>query len=330
MTRVSAPSRLHFGLFHVPPGGTPGDEESGTEVRCFGGVGLMIEQPGTVVTVQRSAGWQVEGMLASRAQLFAQRFMATLPTQDHGGFQILIERCPPEHVGLGVGTQLGLTIARALAVEVGLSTLTAVDLAKRIGRGERSAVGVHGFDHGGLIIEAGKRPHEPVSPLLHAETLPASWRVVIAIPPASSRWHGERERTAFEHVPPRDDIAHGERLMRLALQELKPAANRGDHATFSEVLHEFNRLAGEPFTAAQGGTYATPEVASLVAFLRSHGVPGAGQSSWGPAVFGIVESDVEASLLLSRLRSHRPEVQAFASRVNASGAHHHSVAPVGH
>ena len=56
MTRVTAPSRLHFGLFHVPAAGLthwPGpDDEPGLPVRSFGGVGLMIDRPGVVVTVR--------------------------------------------------------------------------------------------------------------------------------------------------------------------------------------------------------------------------------------------------------------------------------------
>src|SRR5262249_51396598 len=70
MIRVVAPSRLHFGLFRVP---VTGEAEVGA--RAFGGVGLMIEQPGVVVDVRTADSWQFEGTLASRAQVFATRFM---------------------------------------------------------------------------------------------------------------------------------------------------------------------------------------------------------------------------------------------------------------
>ena len=74
MIRVVAPSRLHFGLFRVPTASQP---EVGA--RAFGGVGLMVELPGVVVTVRPADSWQFEGMLASRAQVFATRFMLSLP-----------------------------------------------------------------------------------------------------------------------------------------------------------------------------------------------------------------------------------------------------------
>ena len=120
MIRVVAPSRLHFGLFHVPAAGEaqPGE-------RAFGGVGLMIDSPGVVVvTAQPADSWQFEGPLASRAQAFAMRFAQSLPEADRRPFQVLVERCPAEHTGLGVGTQLGLAVAKALAVAIGRRAIT--------------------------------------------------------------------------------------------------------------------------------------------------------------------------------------------------------------
>ena len=316
MTRIVAPARLHFGLFHVPTG-----EPTGLQghVRHFGGVGLMIEQPGTVVTVRPAASWQVEGTLASRAQVFAQRFLASLPEVTGHAFQILVERCPPEHVGLGVGTQLGLAVTKALAIELGMPSLSAAALAPRIGRGERSAVGIHGFDRGGLILEAGKLPNEAVSPLLQCVTLPESWRVVLAIPPTATGWHGDRERSAFARM--RDEpTMRGEQLRSLATHDLLPAAMAADLSAFGDAVHEFNRLAGEPFAADQGGIYASPAIAELIREMAALGVKGVGQSSWGPTVFGFTASDAEARAIVVQLRGTHPKLQVFATRPSPSGA----------
>jgi predicted sugar kinase len=69
-----------------------------------------------------------------------------------------------------------------------------------------------------------------------------------------------------------------------------PALAEQDLTVFGEALHEFNARAGEWFAAAQGGRYATEEVAALVRWLRGQGVRGVGQSSWGPTVFAVVEA----------------------------------------
>ena len=67
-----------------------------------------------------------------------------------------------------------------------------MEIARRVGRGERSAVGVHGFDRGELVVEGGKRPGEDVSPVLARLELPTAWRVVLFTPGARDHWHGGR------------------------------------------------------------------------------------------------------------------------------------------
>lgn len=305
MTRVTAPCRLHFGLLRVPPA----DEPAGTG-RSFGGIGLMIDRPGVVVTVRPSDTWRFEGVLASRAQVFAHRFVATLPEADRRPFHVLVEQCPAEHTGLGVGTQLGLAVGRAVAEEVGLGSLPVADLAARVGRGERSAVGVHGFERGGLIVEPGKRPGEAVSPLLTRLHLPEEWRVVVFRPNRAGEWHGPREREAFRTAGAPSPT---EALCRIALLGMLPAAVAGDLDAFGEAVWEFNRRAGEPFAASQGGPYASGEAGALIDALRSRGVRGAGQSSWGPAVFAVVGSDAEAGLLVHALRGRSGGVIARVS-----------------
>jgi beta-RFAP synthase len=304
MTRVVAPSRLHFGLFHVPAGGAhrPGE-------RAFGGVGLMIDTPGVVVTAKPAEAWRFEGPLASRAQAFAMRFAQSFPEAERRPFQVLVEQCPAEHTGLGVGTQLALAVAKALAVPTGHGDESSVELAARVGRGERSAVGVHGFDRGGLLVETGKLPGEDVSPVVAHVRLPAAWRVVLFTPPVTAEWHGRREREAFARATGGDPGA----LRRLAETEILPAAAAGDLDAFGEAVHEFNRRAGAPFAAAQGGPYASPAAAELIAELRLAGIRGVGQSSWGPTVLAVVADHDTALSLVLRYRSQMPVTVARVS-----------------
>jgi beta-RFAP synthase len=221
-----------------------------------------------------------------------------------------VERCPAEHTGLGVGTQLGLAVAKALAVACGEPGLTPTELAARVGRGERSAIGVYGFDRGGLLVDAGKLPSETLSPLLAQVALPDEWRVVFFTPPGESRWHGDHERRAFATATAGDPEA----LRKLAEDAIIPAARRGDIDAFGEAVYAFNRKAGEPFAAAQGGVYASREIAQLIDDIRACGVRGVGQSSWGPTVFAIMGDDDTALSLVLRFRSRLP---AFVTRISA-------------
>lgn len=289
---ITAPSRLHFGLFGVPGSDAEPGAAAAVSQRRFGGVGLMLERPGVKLSAQPAREWAACGAGALRALGFAQRFTATLPQERQRPFAIVVEQCPPEHAGLGTGTQLGLTVGRALAVLSGLEHEDAAALAGRVGRGLRSSLGIHGFQHGGFLVEAGKTARDTVAPLVARHDFPEEWRVLLVIPRGLHGEHGSREIEAFaKRTATNHDAARTDALCRLTLLGMLPALLQGNLADFGEAVHEFNRKAGEWFAAWQGGVYSHPRVAELIAGLRREGVRGVGQSSWGPAVFAIGEED---------------------------------------
>jgi beta-RFAP synthase len=306
MIRVRAGARLHFGLLSLPAEGEVHWPDrhgvAALPARRFGGVGLMVEAPGVELTAAPATAWSAEGPLAERALAFARRFNEGLPAALPPR-RLIVASAPVEHSGLGTGTQLGLAVARALAVAAGRDDLDAVALARRVGRGRRSALGVHGFAHGGFLVEAGKREPEDIAPLVARLPFPDSWRVVLAVLPAPEGVHGEREQQAFVRLRTRPaGFAAADSLCRLVLLGMLPALAEQDLEAFGEALYDFNARVGEMFAAAQGGTYASPAVAEVVAFLRREGVRAVGQSSWGPAVFAIVADQDWADDLAARLR----------------------------
>ena len=68
--------------------------------------------------------------------------------------------------------------------------------------------------------------------------------------------------------------------------------------------HIYGYRAGECFALAQGGPFASPEIAKLVNAVRDLGYTGVGQSSWGPTVFVVTSDERSASSLVSRLQQH--------------------------
>jgi beta-RFAP synthase len=305
MIRVTAPARLHLGLLN--PGGTPGElwpDRHGTPAvpaRTFGGAGLMVREPALRLAVAPAGEWSAEGPLAERALAFARRFAATLPGDAVRPCRLVVEQAPPEHVGLGTGTQLGLAVAAALAAAHGISA-PVPELAARVGRGLRSGVGAHGFERGGFLVDAGKRGPEAVAPLVARLPVPEAWRLVLAVPPGGEGLHGPAEREAFRLLPGRPaDPARADTLCRLVLLGLLPALAQGDLEAFGEAVHDFNARAGEAFAPVQGGTYSGPAVAAVVEFVRRQGVRGVGQSSWGPTVFAAVPDEGRARDLAERL-----------------------------
>src|SRR5262249_22007345 len=169
----------------------------------------------------------------------------------------------------------------------------------------RSGLGVHGFTHGGFLVDGGKRAADGVAPLVARLAFPEEWRVVVVLPPWGRGRHGADEGAAFRalHARPAGPEAT-DRPCRLALLGMLPALAERDAEAFGEALFEFNALAGQLFAPVQGGTYADARVEELVAYCRRQGVRGVGQSSWGPAVFAVAADATRADHLAGRVFGH--------------------------
>jgi beta-RFAP synthase len=305
---VESPARLHFGLLDL----------RGALGRRFGGIGAAAPGVGVRVVVSLADSLQAEGPHADRATEFARRFLAfhRLP----GGARILVDRAIPAHSGLGSGTQLALSVARALAELHGV-TATPADLARAVGRAQRSAVGTWTFAGGGFVVEGGRLPSDDrPGPLVARLPVPASWRCVLAVPEARAGMSGAAEHRAFAELPPPDEH-EVERVSYLVLMAMLPALADGDLASFGSALTEVQEINGRWFSAAQGGMFAPGAPAEIIRLMRDSGAPGVGQSSWGPAVYAVVDGDAAAAALATRVRdAHGAMTTIFSGRFPSTGA----------
>jgi beta-RFAP synthase len=292
--KVTAASRLHFGMFSF---GRAGE-------RQFGGVGAMIDRPGLALTVAPAAEFEVVGALAERTRDAVVRTAKGLGLLGTPACRVEVLHAPPDHVGLGTGTQLGLAVAAGLAAWLGREPLAADELARVSGRGERSAIGTHGFVSGGLLVEAGKYPGEALSPLVSRVELPSHWRFVLCCPQNIRGLSGDAERKAFDQLPPVPRETTTE-LTREVLLELLPAAIEGRFEEFGSSLYRYGHRAGLCFAAEQGGPFADQRSAALVESIRRRGAAGVGQSSWGPTIFALLPGQVEAEQFVADLRKDK-------------------------
>jgi beta-ribofuranosylaminobenzene 5'-phosphate synthase len=314
---IRTPARLHVGMlsFGVP------------DIRAYGGVGVMIDRPGVHLRMTRGPSatgdrFTATGPLADRAAGFARSCAEAWRLDDDAAGTIEMLEVPESHAGLGSGTQLGLAVAAGMrqlfchsatpAVPGAIrrfGTSDVVELARAVGRGRRSCVGVYGFSGGGLIIEGGRfvptdRGREddatrPFSPLLARVHLPEAWRCVVFGMRSEAGLHGDAEKQAFASLPPVPCEISAE-LSRIALMELWPAAVEGRFAAFSDALLRYGLLAGKPFEQASSVLPYAKTMADLIETLQDWGVRGCGQSSWGPTVMACCESAADADSLIER------------------------------
>ena len=284
--RVEAPARVHMGMLDV----------AGDGARRFGGLGVALSRPAAVVEASPSDDVTAEGQDAERALAVARRCQEALGLA--GGARVRVLEAIPAHVGLGSGTKLALAVTTAIAALAG-ETPEPRAIARAAGRGARSAVGLWTFVLGGLVVEGGVRPGiDQPAPLLARHPLPDEWRCVLAIPRAEPGLSGRAEEEAFTQLRPDSDRAA--LIAQLVLTSLLPGLAEGDLTEFGAALTRVQRLVGESFASVQGGVFH-PRSGPLVDALLRLGAAGAGQSSWGPAVYGVVGGEQEGLELARRM-----------------------------
>lgn len=289
--QIIAASRLHFGLL------APASSDS----RRFGGVGVMVEHPSVQLTACSQEHFSVEGVAAERVREFAKLWAAHHGLDSLPKCRVHVESLAKMHSGLGIGTQLGLSVARALCELHGQLPTTPAELARSVGRGQRSAVGTYGFFYGGLIAEPGKQATDSLAPLELRLDLPAGWRWVLVCPRDGGGLHGDQEQRAFAEL---QQSAHENAagLSRELHDHLLPAARQCDYLEFSDSVYRFGYQSGMCFASVQGGAYNGARLQQIVKTIRSLGIRGVGQSSWGPTIFALCPDESTAQKLVDQLK----------------------------
>jgi beta-ribofuranosylaminobenzene 5'-phosphate synthase len=288
---VEAPARLHLGLIDL----------RGDLGRRFGGLGAALGAPSILLEARPAPELSAAGHEADRLLLYARRFV-----EHHGiagGAVLRLHRAIPAHAGLGSGTQLALATAAALATIFDRPT-EATALAAATRRGERSAIGMWSFAEGGFIVEGGRRigGTQP-APLLLRQDMPAEWRCLVVVPDVARGLSGAAEEEAFRTLPP-PPAEVAERIAHRILMLVLPALVEKDLVAFGRGLTEVQQLVGEMFRPVQGARFAHRVVGEIVEELLASGAAGAGQSSWGPAVFGLFGNEESAARAALRMKGH--------------------------
>ena len=285
---VTTGSRLHFGPLSVgaPAGGR------------FGGVGVMIAAPRTVLTARTAAVDRVcgEGPLVSRVDRLMQTVRQSQGLGDQPACELQITETIPAHAGFGSGTQLGLAVATAMSRVADESEISLKTLAMRVQRGRRSAIGLYGFQQGGFLVDGGRFEANQIGTLVTRVEFPSDWRFVLAAPKKGVGLSGEAEQSAFGKQPPMP-VALTAELCRIVLMDWLPATIDADFDRCSEAMYTFGYAVGEFFLPAQGGVFASPRMAEWVETLQCRGLRGVAQTSWGPTVAALCDSEAKARQL---------------------------------
>lgn len=286
--RVTAGARLHFGFRNL----------STERERLYGSIGVALDRPQMVVEAERAPEVHCPADLAPAVA-------RAVEILDVPGASIAVEESLPRHVGLGSGTQLALAtyvaIARAYDREADVRAA-----APELGRAGRSGVGVAGFEQGGFVVDDGHpaaqfTPDRPARGEWTAPSvdvrhpLPTDWRFVLALPDCPRGRSGDEEDASMRSVVERADPQIAEEIEGVLDRRLVPAIHSGDREAFGRAVAEIDRLNGCWYAGEQGGVYRPPVGPIVESLTECDAVSGAGQSSWGPAVYGVTDAEGTAA-----------------------------------
>jgi len=287
---VSTPSRLHFGIVDM----------RGDLGRLHGSVGVSIAKPRLVLEAEKAEGVEVKGLDPAGAGETINKIQQFYGSE--GGIRVATRERIPPHQGFGSGTQVALALASAYA-KLYQFNVDPKELAIALGRSRVSGIGTHGFMSGGFIVDGGrpKKNPETMPPLVFRCDVPEDWRFIVCIPDLGEGFSGELERSAFKRLkpPPADRVSLAARLVLL---KMIPAIIERDIEAFGSAMTELDRVFGGYWGEVQHGTYSHPFIEECVEKLLANGAWGAGQSSWGPALYGLVRAGEEEARVLKAMR----------------------------
>ncbi|WP_048206134.1 beta-ribofuranosylaminobenzene 5'-phosphate synthase [Methanococcoides methylutens] len=314
MIKIRSPSRLHLSLIDM-------NAELG---RVDGGAGITLDYPNITLTAEKTDGIEVTGGSALSERVYAAA-EALLPEGE--GISVHVEEDMPPHVGLGSGTQIALSAAAAVneLYDLGMSV---TELAIKVGRGGTSGIGVASFESGGFIVDCGHKFSEKGSfspssasradpaPVVFRHDFP-EWGIILALPDSKGA-HDAQEVDIFKKECP-IPLQEVQEISHVVLMQMMPAIIEGDIENFGMALNHLQMVGFKKREVA----LQSPEVRDLIEFMQDLGVAGAGMSSFGPVVFGVVDHSRIAEQIRNESQMFLDETvggKVVLTRANNSGA----------
>ncbi len=317
MLLIETGSRIHLGFFNIINSYT-----------AYGSIGISLKEPSYVISVNAHDSILIENDKSERVFPACQQIVRLLNIR---GLKVRVFKEIPPHVGFGSTTQLklalGVSASRLYNLKMGIR-----DLAGLMGLGFASGIGIASFENGGFIIDTGRFLSEDkiIPPVTSSNDLPkvitrikipTNWRFILVTPLRKKGFSEDNERIIMMNPKPMPSSISSE-ISRLILTGLIPAILWNNPKLFGKFLTKIQFMVGEYFKPIQGGIFCCEETDFIVKTLISLGAYGAGQSSWGPTAYGIIDDDRLASRIINKLK-YRLEKKGINAKIMIAKPRNH-------
>ncbi|MEM1898475.1 MAG: hypothetical protein QXD36_05235 [Sulfolobales archaeon] len=284
---VRAGYRLHLGFYRFYD-----------NPYIYGSLGVSVEEPHISVLVRSSPILKVR----CDTKLCEELVVATARLLNIRDVEVEVSGYLSHHVGLGSRTRILLTTYLALTNYLGVEA----DVGRVInllGGRKISGVGIYSFFYGNLVVDSGLNVNDAsmhYPKLLYLYEVPGNWYLIIVLPEGFKGLSEVEEVSIIRNVEafPKQELLYKEFVRLLTSLSLR------DFNIFTNALSRIQELTGEYFSKYQGGVFAHDISEELATVMRSEGVRGIGQSSWGPTIYGFTDSYAKALSVRSSILSY--------------------------
>jgi beta-ribofuranosylaminobenzene 5'-phosphate synthase len=294
---IETPSRLHVTLIDL----------NGDIGRIDGGVGLTIEKPRLILEAETTdknidVVFEESNLSEKLMNEYWEKIENSVKKMTdflkiESGFSFNVKKAYPAHSGLGSGTQISLAVGKAI-VTLNDHNMSTPQIAKIVGRGGTSGIGVRAFDHGGFIMDGGHKVDEkpdflPSSassaspaPLITRYDFPEDWNIILAIPDVPAGASGPKEVNIFQKYCP-IPLSEVQKLSHILLMKMMPAVVEKDITAFGDSINEIQNVGFKKIEL----DLQHHIINELIENIGSAGAAGVGMSSFGPTVYAITDTD---------------------------------------
>ena len=273
--KIESNSRLHLGFISL----------NTSSPYTYGGVGVSISGQPTIINIKKSK--KFESNLPRNITNSILNFLRSKKL--HTMIKIDCMHCPENHIGLGSGTQL------MLSVEELITKFYKLDMNSNIfNRKFRSGIGVNSYKKGGFIIDAPKN-NLSQSEIIFQTKFPLEWKAILLFDNKKKGLHGKSEKNFFASTSSHE---LRKKLSDITLNELIPSVIYKDFRIFAKSLTKFQKLNAMFYSKVQKSVYLSNDINKIINQISKRFIVGCGQSSWGPTSYMFVDSKNDLNEIL--------------------------------
>ncbi len=265
--KIQANSRLHLGFINL----------NCPHKYSYGGIGVSINKYPTILSISKSSKF-----ISNLSNKLNNQLLKYLKNNNLS-MKIKIEchKSPIQHIGLGSGTQLKLSIEELISKYYGIDGTINI-----FNRTHRSGIGFNSYKKGGFIIDCPKKNLKD-NYMIFRNTFPSSWKIILLFDCKKRGLYGKREKSFF--LPSHSNNLR-KQLSDIVINEIIPSVLYKDFDIFAKGLTKFQKLNSSFYTSVQKSMYLSLDIAKVVKEISKLFNVGIGQSSWGPTSYIFVNS----------------------------------------